>query len=454
MKCVILAAGSGTRLWPLSRSTIPKQFLHFGDEETLLQKTVRRFYPEVPIEDLLIMTHQSYYHLVKAQLRSIDPLLEKQIFLEPEKRSTAPAICLAMKYLSEQPNFSKDECILVCPSDHLIGSSSAFLSLLEKAEPLAKQGHHVLFGVQPTYPETGYGYIANEPIVRFIEKPTRELAEEYILSNQYLWNSGIFLFHFDTFQKDLKEVAPSFAALFTLSFQEMHSNYSEFPQTSIDYALLEKSKKNKVLPLNTSWSDIGSWDSVYNLLEKDEQQTAKQGNVISLDTKRCLIIGKKRLVSTIGVEDLIIIETGDAVFVGKRGDSQSVKKIVEALQKQHFKESTEHLTSERPWGSFTVLEEGTRYKIKRILVNPGERLSLQLHYHRSEHWVVVKGTAKVTLGQEEKLLHENESVYVEKSQVHRLENPGKVPLELIEVQVGEYVGEDDIVRLEDIYARV
>lgn len=462
MKYIILAAGSGTRLWPFSRHLLPKQFLHFGDHETLLQKSVKRFYPHVPAQDILVITHQSYFHLVKNQLKAIDPCLEKQILLEPEKRSTAPAICLALKYFEQMGSIAEDECFLICPSDHLMDAESSFLSLVKEGETVAKSGYHVLFGVKPTYPETGYGYIHASSTVKgpgylvdcFKEKPDASTAEIYLASGEYFWNSGIFLFHLPTFKKDLEEVSPSFSSLFSRSFQDLHAHFSELPSTSIDYALIEKSEKNVMIPLMSKWSDVGSWDSVYELFDKDANQNVKIGNVVDLDSQGCLIMGNKRLISTVGLEDLIVIETDDAVFIGKKGQSQRVKTLVEELKKMNLKESSEHLTSQRPWGSYTVLEEGLRYKIKRIVVDPGQRLSLQLHYHRSEHWVVVRGTAKVTLDQEEKLVHENESIYVEKSQVHRLENPGKVPLELIEVQVGEYVGEDDIIRLEDIYQRV
>jgi mannose-1-phosphate guanylyltransferase / mannose-6-phosphate isomerase len=461
MKYIILAAGSGTRLWPFSRNSLPKQFLHFGDEESLLQKTVKRFYPTVPLQDILIVTHQSYLHLVRNQLQSIHPDFEKQILLEPEKKNTAPAICLAIKYFQDILKTDENECFLVCSSDHIISPESIFLSAATQAETYAKQGYHILFGVRPHKPETGYGYIktTSSPVgkalkvEKFVEKPDTATAQQYLLSGQYLWNCGIFLFHLPTFLKELTTLSSGFEFLSSSSFQEVHTRFSEMPTLSIDYALMEKSSRILVMPLDISWSDVGSWDSVYDLLDKDQNQNVKVGNVVDLNCKNCLIMGNKRLISTVGLEDLIVIETEDALFIGKKGESQQVKGLVEELKKINAKESLEHLTSHRPWGTFTILEEGPRYKIKRIVVKPQQRLSLQLHYHRSEHWVVVKGTAKITLGDQEQLLHENESIYVAKSQVHRLENPGKVPLELIEVQVGEYVGEDDIVRLEDIYQR-
>ncbi len=456
MKYLILAGGSGTRLWPFSRSSFPKQFLHFGDEESLLQKTVKRFYPRVNPSDILIITNQDYYHLVKNQLAAIDPRLEKQIIVEPERKNTAPAICLAVKYLQDVLECGPEEQFLVSSSDHIISPIAVFNSALEQAQDLAKQDSHVIFGIRPHKPETGYGYIkANgHQVEHFVEKPDYATAQKYLLSGDYLWNSGIFFFQIGTFLKEMSQFCPEMVNPSLETFKDMIAHFSEMPDISIDRALMERSKRTLVIPLDIIWSDVGSWDSVYDYLEKDQNQNVKIGNVLDIDTKNCLIIGGKRLISTMGLEDLLVIETEDALFIGKKGESQKVKHLVEELKKRNAKEPFEHLTSHRPWGKFTILEEGSRYKIKRIVVDPKQRLSLQLHYHRSEHWVVVKGTAKVTIGDKELLVHENESVYVAKSEVHRLENPGKVPLELIEVQVGEYVGEDDIVRLEDIYQRV
>jgi mannose-1-phosphate guanylyltransferase / mannose-6-phosphate isomerase len=462
MKCVILAGGSGTRLWPFSRNAFPKQFLHFGDGESLLQKTVKRFFPSILPKDILIVTSQAYYHLVKNQLSTIDPYSEIQILVEPEKKNTAPAICLAVKYLQEVLGAEKKECVLISSSDHIIFPESVFLKTVAQGEEIAKSGAHVIFGIRPNKPETGYGYIKTKQgiekgpceVEQFVEKPNAATAQSYLLSGEYLWNSGIFLFQIESFLNEMLEHCPEIAKLTQGTFPEMVSAFSEMPDISIDCALMEKSKNTTVIPLEASWSDVGSWDSVYELLEKDSHQNVKVGNVLDIDTKNCLIMGNKRLISTIGVEDLLVIETEDALFIGKKGDSQRVRHLVEELKKRNAREPFEHLTSHRPWGKFTILEEGERYKIKRIVVDPKQRLSLQMHYHRSEHWVVVKGTAKVTIGDEEHLVHENESVYVPKSQKHRLENPGKVPIELIEVQVGEYLGEDDIVRFEDIYGRV
>jgi mannose-1-phosphate guanylyltransferase/mannose-6-phosphate isomerase len=461
MKIIILAGGSGTRLWPYSRSCFPKQFLHFGDQRSLLQKTIERFVGRYLLTDLLIVTNQAYYHLVKTQAREIAPELENQILIEPERRNTAPAIALGISYLQKIGAVSVDEAVLVCSSDHLIAPPERFLDAVAKGEMFAKQGNNVIFGIRPHKPETGYGYIKAErsfepqvyEVDEFVEKPSFELAQQYLLDGRYLWNSGIFLFKIVTFMQEMQQHCPSISEKLQSSFEQCLAKFAEMPDISIDYALMEKSKNSVVISLDVTWSDVGSWDSVYELLEKDENQNAKIGNVLDIDTRNCLIMGGKHLISTIGLKDLLVIETDDALFIGKKGESQRVKNLVDELKKRNAKEPFENLTSHRPWGKFTILEEGARYKIKRIVVDPGHRLSLQMHYHRSEHWVVVKGTAKVTIGDKETLVHENESIYVPKSETHRLENPGKVALELIEVQVGEYVGEDDIVRFDDIYGR-
>jgi mannose-1-phosphate guanylyltransferase/mannose-6-phosphate isomerase len=460
MKIIILAGGSGTRLWPYSRNCFPKQFLHFGDERSLLQKSIERFKGYCPLSDLLIVTNQAYFHLVKAQAREISPELEKQILVEPERRSTAPAIALAIAYLQKEKGLSSDDSVLVCYSDNLISPAEKLLEAVAKGERFVLKGYHVIFGVRPHIPETGYGYIktgrnlaeGTYEVEQFVEKPHLEAAKKYLLDGHYLWNAGVFLFHVGTFFDEMQQCSPVIFEKMQ-NYDQCLAQFAELPDISIDYALMEKSKNIVIMTLEATWSDVGSWDSVYELLDKDENQNVKIGNILDIDTQNCLIMGDKRLISTIGLSDLLVIETEDALFIGKKGESQRVKNLVEELKKRNAKEPFENLTSHRPWGKFTVLEEGNRYKIKRIVVDPGQRLSLQMHYHRSEHWVVVKGTAKVTIGEKELLVHENESVFVPKSEVHRLENPGKIALELIEVQVGEYVGEEDIVRFEDIYGR-
>lgn len=462
MKVIILAGGKGTRLWPLSRESFPKQFLHFGDRLSLLQKTILRFSAAYSSEDIVILTNQNYYHIVCSQCKEIDSDFTYTILIEPESKNTAAAIALGAKYLQELKGVTEDDVFLVAPSDHLLHPESAFLSLLPLAEVHAKLGHILTFGVYPNAPETGYGYIKYIQeeqsdvctVQAFIEKPSLDRAQSYLLSGDYLWNSGIFVFSMTTFWKELQLYAPAISDLFEGSFAQSVVRFSEAIDISIDHALLEKSQVVKVIPMHLSWSDVGSWDSVYASMEKDSASNVKVGNIIDIDTKNCLIFGGKRLISTIGLEDMLIIETSDALLVSKKGHSQKVKALVQQLTSNKMDQSIEHLTSHRPWGSYTILEEGYRYKIKKISVHPHQRLSLQLHYHRSEHWVVVRGTAKVRIGDEESILLENESIFVPKSKEHRLENPGKITLELIEVQVGEYVGEDDIVRIQDDYARV
>ncbi len=461
MKVIILAGGSGSRLWPLSRKSFPKQFLSFfEDNQSLLQKTLLRFLRKFKPQDILIVTNDSYFHLVKNQAEQIHTDLGKQILIEPLGKNTAPAIALSVKFLLERSLVNEKEVILISSSDYIIAPEDEFLEKVEQAEHIANNGFHITFGVHPHKPETGYGYIQYKKshadyydVVSFKEKPNLDTAQKYLLSGNYLWNAGIFAFQVQSFIQDLKVHCPEIGDHFDGSFQEMYQDFKLMPELSIDYALMEKSHKIKVIPLNLTWSDVGSWDSIYEILPKDDNQNVKMGNIVDIDTHNCLLIGDKRLIATVGVEDLLLIETDDAVFLGKRGESQKVKQLVDLIKTKLPKAVEEHRKIERPWGHYTILEEGERYKIKRILVQPQQKLSLQLHYHRSEHWVVIKGTAKVTLDDQESFLHENESVYVPKSTLHRLENPGKVPVEIIEVQVGEYVGEDDIVRFEDIYGR-
>lgn len=465
MKAIVLVGGSGTRLWPLSREKLPKQFLRLFGGESFFQKTVRRLLQSLSPEDLIFSTNKEHQFLIKDQLRELGVDSDGiNLVLEPASRNTAPAIALAAKFAEEKLRVSEDEVLFVAPSDHLIEPEDAFSGYLKQAEALARKGYMVTFGIKPTRPETGYGYIeAGESLEdggyrvrRFVEKPDPERAKSYLQSGRFFWNSGMFAFSVKTFRDELKVHAPEiYDSIYGRTLNEVEDFFHKLPDISIDYAVMEKTERAVVVPLELKWSDVGSWEAIYEVGEKERDGNVVFGKALILDTQNSLVIGNDRLVSVVGLSDVIVVETGDAVLVAKKGQGQKVREIVKRLKE---KDSTAalsrvHLTEHRPWGSFTELERGERYRIKRITVKPGESLSLQMHYHRSEHWIVVKGTAKVTIGDKTIYVHENESVYVPKTTLHRLENPGKVPLEVIEVQVGEYVEEDDIVRFEDHYGR-
>lgn len=454
MTNIILCGGSGTRLWPLSRALMPKQFVKLFEGESLFQKTIER--NQKACDSQFIVSNAEQYFLAVDQIEEHNQdhsklnIKNTKFLLEPVGRNTAPAIALACLALATE------EIVLVTPSDHLIKDESAYLEAVEEAKRLAKEDNLVTFGITPQYPETGFGYIeANgENVLSFKEKPDAVTAQAYLDAGNYYWNSGMFCFKAGLFLDELQKYSPtiyeaSLTAYNNTTAEDMirisHENMMAIPEDSIDYAVMEKSNKVKVIPSDIDWSDLGSFESL-------DEEIASSDNIINIDSSNNLILSSKQ-VAAIDVNDLIIIDTADALLISKKGSSQKVKEVVKLLKEKNSELPNIHVTAHRPWGTYTILDESNGYKVKRIVVKPGKRLSLQKHYHRSEHWIVVSGTAVVTRGTDEYTVNANESTYIPMGEVHRLENVGKIPLVMIEAQVGEYVGEDDIVRLEDDFKR-
>ncbi|WP_371372102.1 mannose-1-phosphate guanylyltransferase/mannose-6-phosphate isomerase [Sporomusa aerivorans] len=459
MKLIILAGGGGTRLFPLSRTCLPKQFLKLGDTDSLLTQTVKRFLPLVKPADIVVVTNKEYIHHVKTELASCG-VAEAHILLEPVARNTAPAIALAVRFCQDRLGASEEEVLFVSPADHIIQPVDIFIKNVRQAAELAGQNKIVTLGVKPNKPETGYGYIqTGEPfadgyqVESFREKPDRTTAEEYLAAGSYYWNSGMFAFTVACILDQFRRHSSEIAAIAAAPLDEFINQFSTMPNISIDYAVAEKSDQVVMVPLTAEWNDIGSWDAIYDVLPKDYAGNALNGDCLPIDCANTLMLGRNRLIAGIGLEDVLVVETDDVIVVAKRGESQKVKDVVAELKARGRREVDEHTTMYRPWGSYTVLGEGPGYKMKKIVVTPGQQLSLQLHYHRSEHWIVIGGTAKVTIGDQEQMVHVNESVYIPPTTKHRLENPGKISLEIIEVQNGDYLGEDDIVRFDDVYGR-
>ena len=471
---VIMAGGSGSRLWPLSRQLFPKQFLPLVGEHTMLQETCARL-DGLNHQAPMVICGEDHRFTVAEQLRVLSPT-HSGILLEPAGRNTAPAVALAaLQALADDT--AGDPLLLVLAADHVIKDVAAFQRAVAVAVPLAEQGKLVTFGIVPGAPETGYGYIRRAEqglpesaadtayaVEQFVEKPNLETAEEYVRSGAYYWNSGMFMFRASRYLKELQAHCPEILAVCTEAMNSAivdsdfvrpeKAAFLSCPDDSIDYAVMEKTDAAVVVPMDCGWSDVGSWSALWEVSDKDANGNALSGDVIAHDSRNCFVKADGKLVATVGLDDVVIVDSDDAILVAPRDRVQDVKKIVEQLKASKRSEAVSHRKVYRPWGFYDSIDHGGRFQVKHIVVNPGGQLSLQMHHHRAEHWIVVSGTARVTCGDKEFLVTENQSTYIPLGEKHRLENPGAIPLEMIEVQSGSYLGEDDIVRFEDIYSRV
>jgi mannose-1-phosphate guanylyltransferase len=472
---VILSGGAGTRLWPVSREGHPKPFMKLPDGQSLLRKTYQRA-SALAAKDLMIVTNRDYYFMSKDEFTAakLGPVARLQFLLEPVGRNTGPAVALAALFAQER--YGPDSLLLVLPADHLIADQAAFAAAVAEAQRLAQDGYLVTFGIRPDIPETGFGYIecgtaiegsAAAKVDRFVEKPSAEKAREYLSSGRHLWNAGMFCFRADRIVEEFRKHAPEVLERATACWTGSKENsdatagmlefdaelFEAMPDISIDYAVMEKSDRVAVIPGSFGWNDIGSWTAVSDLVDADGANNRVIGDAVVVDSTNTFVKSEDRLVAAVGVDNLIIIETADAVLVANADRAQDVKKVATQLKASGHESYRLHRTVARPWGTYTVLETGPRFKIKRIAVKPGASLSLQMHHHRSEHWVVVSGMAKVVNGDQELYVNTNESTYIPAGHQHRLENPGVLELVMIEVQSGDYLGEDDIVRFSDQYGR-
>tara|TARA_R110001592_G_scaffold111334_1_gene308300 strand:+ start:325 stop:1737 length:1413 start_codon:yes stop_codon:yes gene_type:complete len=465
---VIMAGGTGSRLWPLSRELYPKQFLAVTGDQSMLQQTLARL-SGIEHQAPLLICNEEHRFIAAEQMR-LGGFKHSGIILEPVGRNTAPAIALAALQALKNAPEDEEPILLVLAADHLIENVEAFQSTVAKALPYAQDNQLVTFGIVPTAPETGYGYIKAGDAVgdaffvdQFVEKPDLDVAKGYLKSGEYFWNSGMFLFKASCYIEELKKFRPDIlkaceqAMITTKSDMDfIRVSKSEFelcPDDSVDYAVMEKSKTVKMVPMDAGWSDVGSWSALWEVSHKDKDQNYIKGDVFTFDTKNSYIHSESKFISAVGVDNLVIIETKDAVLVANKDKVQNVKDVVNYLKKSGRTEHRIHREVFRPWGKYDSIDFGERDQVKRITVKPGEKLSIQMHHHRSEHWIMVSGTAKVTNGDKTFLVSENESTYIPLGTIHALENPGKIPLEMIEVQTGGYLGEDDIVRFEDRYGR-
>ncbi len=458
MTNVILCGGNGTRLWPISRTLMPKQFVKLFDDKSLFQLTVER--NQTFCDKQFIVSSSEHYFLALDQLEELHKE-NNNFLLEPVGRNTAPAIALACFAVDAE------EIVLISPSDHLIKDEKAYAKVLSRAKELAQQDYLVTFGIKPEFAETGFGYIEadGEDVKAFHEKPDQRTAQKYIEAGNYYWNSGMFCFKAGLFLEELEKYAPKIYETAQKAFLLTKSKHNSdmirinqeameaIPEESIDYAVMEQSSKVKVVAADIGWSDLGSFDALAEEFAKDENGNSIDENIIAINAKNNFIYTSERMIALADVDDLIVVDTPDALLVTKKGSSQKIKTIVKELKGRESELHNIHQTAHRPWGTYTVLEDTPGYKIKRIVVKPGKRLSLQKHYHRNEHWIVVSGTATVTVGDETKIIRPNESTYIKMGEVHRLANDGKIDVVLIEAQVGEYTGEDDIVRIEDDFER-
>jgi len=461
MFAIILAGGSGSRLWPLSRELYPKQLLNLNSDKSLLQSTFERLKTFMPSENIVSITNVKHAGNVKLQLENIAKNVS--VLSEPSSKNTAPAIALATKFIQEK---DEDAIILVVPSDHLIDNKELFAQTVKKGEKLAKEGYIVTFGIEPSYPETGYGYInvLNEPILdgfkvkEFVEKPNSETAQKYIDAKTYFWNSGIFMFKASTMIEEIKKLSPQIYDVmsefdFSTSDKIEYNLFEKMPSISIDYAIMEKSDKIALIKLESDWNDLGSWQSIYDVSKKDENNNVMIGHVLDENSKNSFVYASSKLVATIGLDDIVLVETEDAILACKKDNTQDVKKIFDTLKKQNDDTHLVHKTVYRPWGFYTVLAQSKGFLTKLIHVNTDQKLSVQSHNHRSEHWVVLSGKAKVILEGKEHILSAGYSIDVPLKAIHSLQNPFEENLEIIEVQLGELLIEDDIVRYEDMYGR-